>query len=300
MPFVVYKYSYRCVSILAVSACAILLITFAGCKKETEPTPPLIELLTGVSLISGDTSAAQGDSLCFRVHAVAGSDPLVLYKIFINGQPFKDSTMNSTGFEITEHLMKGADTLEEIRFIIRDRYSREASVTVKVTLEGGVTWGPVVHYTGILLGAQNQTTAGGFYSLQGNQIYTLLQAFGQQQLIDLLYYYEPGDENTIASPGANISASIFSGPNGLDNWTVKRTTRFKAINLSPADFSGCTNDSLLIVTYGISEGNRKAKNLAPGLFFSFLTQDQRYGIFRVESVSGTDAGTILIDIVTQQ
>ncbi len=286
--------------LLATAICVMLLLIAAGCKKETTGTPPLLELVQGATVISGDTSAGQGDSLCFRVRVVSGSDPVVLYKIFINGESYKDSTMSSPGFELTEHLLKGADTLEEIRFMVRDRYSREASVIVKVTLEGEVTWGPVVHYSGIMLGAQNQAAQGGFYSLQGNQVFTLAQAFGQQQLIDLLYYYEAGDENTIASPGANISSSIFTGPNGLDNWTLKRTTRFRTISLSAGDFSGCTNDSLLINSYGTSEGNRKAKNLTAGNYYSFLTQDQRYGIFRVVSVTGTDAGTIVIDLVTQQ
>lgn len=292
--------TYRYAELLMITFGIVLLSIASGCKKEAEPIPPLLQLLKGVSVISGDTAAGQGDSLCFQVNTVAGSDPIVLYKIFINGQSYKDSTMNSQGFVLTEHLLKGTDTLEEIRFMVRDRYSREASVTVKVTLEGGVTWGPVVYYTGITLGAQNFASQGGFYSIQGNQVFTLAQAFGQQQLIDLLYYYEAGDDNTIASPGANLSASLFTGPYALANWTTLRTTRFKKINLSASDFSSCSNDSLLITSYGTTEGNRKSKNLASGHYYSFLTEDHRYGIFRVTSVTGTDSGTILIDMVTQQ
>jgi len=42
----------------------------------------------------------------------------------------------------------------------------------------------------VSLGAQNNTTIGGFYSIVNDQVYTLEDAFANQELIDFLCFYE--------------------------------------------------------------------------------------------------------------
>jgi len=58
----------------------------------------------------------------------------------------------------------------------------------------------------IKLGAQDNTTVGGFYSFSKQKVYTLEQAFADQVSIDLICFYELHNDNftSIASPGANI------------------------------------------------------------------------------------------------
>ena len=67
-----------------------------------------------------------------------------------------------------------------------------------------------------------------------------------------------------------------------------------------SEFLNATNDSLLIAVYGQAEGKRKAKNLQDGDIFSFKNEDGKVGLFKVNSVSGTDDGTINISIKVQE
>lgn len=278
----------------------IAAITFYSCEKESADLAPTLTLLGTTGSITGDTQAEMGDTMHFHLRAKQGSDKLLTFLIKINGQTIKDSTYSSEGFELHLDIIKGADTLEVIEFIVRDRKSREAKVTVNATLVGGVSWGPVVRYSGIELGAQDNSSVGGFYSIADSSVRNLADAFQNQELIDLIYYFEAGDDNTMGSPGANIDASIFTGPYALSQWTTIRTTRFKKINITSTDFQQCNNDSLLIASYGLSDGNRKAKNLAAGHYYSFKTEDDITGIFYVNSVTGSESGTIVIDLIAQR
>lgn len=271
-----------------------------SCKKDPVPVPPALILLNSPGAISQDTQAAMGDTLHFHLQAMMGSEKLTLLKVKINGQTSKDSSFSSEGFTLHLVMVKGADTLETIQFMVRDRQSQEASVTVNISLNGGVTWGPLVRLQNLELGAQNNTSVGGFFSFADTMVRTLPDAFLHQGVVDLIYYFEAGDENTLASPGANLSATIFTGPYALTQWSTLRTTRFKKITLTPQQFQGCQNDSLLIASYGTGDGNRKAKNLAAGDYFSFKTDDGRFGIVSVNSVSGSDSGVILIDLIAQK
>jgi len=101
----------------------------------------------------------------------------------------------------------------------------------------------------------------------------------------------------MGSPGANIENGIFEGD--LQSWNIRRTTRFIELNIPPEVFEVSTNDSLLIASYMEGSGKRKAKLLAPGMIFSFKTENLKYGIFRVIEVTGTDNGTVKIDVKVQ-
>ncbi len=70
--------------------------------------------------------------------------------------------------------------------------------------------------------------------------------------------------------------------------------------LSENDFISAINDSLLIATYGISSGYRKAKNLSPGDIYSFKTNRGKTGLFRVLNVNGNENGDIEIAVKIQK
>ena len=81
--------------------------------------------------------------------------------------------------------------------------------------------------TTVTMGAQFNTTYGGFYSVGTKTSYTMNSAFQNQSAIDLLCFYEAASGNniTVASPGSNITG-IFTGTSSVENWTTKKTTRF--------------------------------------------------------------------------
>ena len=109
------------------------------------------------------------------------------------------------------------------------------------------------------------------------------------------------DENTIASPGANIDSSIFPGPGGPGNWTVKNTARFLAPEgITGEDFSGASNDSLILFNaFEFDAGKRKAKKLQVGDIYSFVTDTEIRGMLIVNKVDGEATGYIECDIMIQ-
>jgi hypothetical protein len=130
----------------------------------------------------------------------------------------------------------------------------------------------------------------------------LFKAYQNQSLIDLVYYFDPitGDNNSIASPGANIDSTLFTGPWPIQSWPVKNTTRFESATISPVSFNSSINDSLILAnTFPYASGKRKAKNLTAGNIYSFVSQTGIKGIFKVIDVSGTDAGSIKISLKIQ-
>jgi hypothetical protein len=271
-----------------------------SCSDDPVSVPPTITLVRDSITIAEDTTACYGDTLHFLIRAKGGSEKIILLQVKVNDVLVKDTAFSADSLELPWQTQKSADSADRIQFIVRDRKSVQSSVMVKVVLTGSVTWGPVIRYNDITMGAQMNGLKGGFYSLAHNTLYTLQEAFQNQDSIDLLYYYEAGDENTIASPGANLSPTLFAGSFGIANWTVLRTTRFKIATISDEDFNNCLDDSILIASYGTGDGNRKAKNLVQGDYYSFKDADGLTGIFRVKTVVGTDAGIIVIDLISQK
>ncbi|MCD4735436.1 MAG: hypothetical protein K8R53_05300, partial [Bacteroidales bacterium] len=145
----------------------------------------------------------------------------------------------------------------------------------------------------------NNPGNGGFLDVFSNLIYDQVEAYNHQESIDLIYYFGE-DENTIASPGANIESGVFDPSYTPVNWEYRNTTRYIKTSLDTTIFSSIQNDSLLLVSYIEGEGKRKAKNLVAGDVVSFKTQESVFGIFKVSEVAGTNDGTVNIDIIIQK
>ena len=207
-----------------------------------------------------------------------------------------DTGMNIQHFTITKHFTKGLDELETWTFIIHDKNRNADSTSVIIKLDSTSTFGPIDTYESLTLSAQGLAEPGSFFSFISGEIYSLDEAAQNQDIVDLIYYFG-NDLHTIASPGANIENGIFEGD--LENWDIFRTTRFIEIDLPEDVFDNVQNDSLLIASYIEGEGKRKAKLLAAGNYFSFKTQDLKYGIFRVTEIEGADEGTIKLDVKIQ-
>jgi len=152
---------------------------------------------------------------------------------------------------------------------------------LNIAKDSSSTFGDINYFSSVELGAQNNAV-GNFFSLSEDSVYSLNSAYENQNTIDLCYYYDfiDTDENTIASPGANIDNSVFPGTSGLSNWAIRKTSRFKTANITEQDFMNATNDSLLIVVYGQSDGNRKAKNLQSGNIFLLKMKMEKLGYLK--------------------
>lgn len=144
----------------------------------------------------------------------------------------------------------------------------------------------------VQLGAQDNTTYGGFYSIIENKVYTQDVAFTKQDRIDFLCFYEEGNDIALASPGANITG-IFTGSTSPENWTVTDTTWYNQTDLTPVQFDALTaTDELIVSSYSEVDARRKAKYLAVNDIYAFKTQDAKYGLFKVTEVGPDSIGYV--------
>ena len=283
----------------------LIILAIYSCKKDKTDYPaPTIEFITENGFVFNDTVLNLSETYKIGIKASNPNVNLTNFIIKIESdkiETFLDSSMNTASLHFERTLVKGINDSEKLIFIIRDKDGKSAQISLNIRKDSSSTFGNVNYFPSIDLGAQNNSM-GSFYSLTEDSVYSLNSAFANQDKIDLCYYYDliDTDENTIASPGANINTSVYTGANGLSNWTTRRTTRFKTASISANDFLNANNDSLLIIAYGQSDGTRKAINLKPGDIFSFKNNDGKVGLFKVNSVSGTDAGNVNISIKVQE
>jgi len=283
----------------------VVLTVFTACKKENNNyPPPTISFISGSGFVSNDTTIKMGDQFKIGIEAANPDVNLTNFviKVETDGtETFLDSGMNTPVLNYEKMMIKGISDNEKWSFIVYDRDGKSAKVSLNITKDTASVYGPINYYPNIEMGAQNNPTAS-FYSLEDNLVYTLSEAYENQEKIDMCYFYDfiDTDENSIASPGANIDESVFPGSEGFVNWTILRTTRYKVVELTEQEFLDAENDSLLVALHGTAEGKRKAKNLVEGKSFAFKNEDGRIGLFRVNSISGTDEGVVNISIKVQK
>ena len=279
------------------------LLVLSCSKSEKDFGPPTIELLSGDNIINSDTSAYVASTLNFKVHCKwNGENALTNFIVTNNGAHVIDEGMNIHEFEKSIDFAKSSADHDSIEFIIRDIQGNSAKLALVVDKKTGSGGGELVKYSNISMDAQNSINGKGFLTFSDGTTFSLQDAYNIQGKINLLYYYDltSTDANTIASPGANIDASIFTGTFGLSNWTTKNTTRFIKLSITQQQFEDISDPVYVVNTY-TAVGNRKAKNLVVGDVYSFKDESNgKYGIFRVYEVTGQDAGKVVISIVMQK
>ena len=284
--------------------CFIAVILMACHKEEEATNGPSLKFDVESGFVHYDTTELIGSTFKVGVIAVSGDVNITNFMIKVttdSTQKYLDSGLNSASFNITKFLVKGVSKEEIWTFIVRDKAGKSASLSIKITADSNSTYGPVITIPSILLGAQNNTTVGSFLDIKNILVYNLTDAFGAQDSIEICYYYDflQGENNVIASPNANIDASVYTGQYTLTSWTVHNETRFLQTTLTSSDFTGISNDSLLIASYNTPLSKRKAKNLAAGDIYSFKTSKGKFGMFKVINVNGTDGGTVEIMVKIQ-
>jgi hypothetical protein len=274
-----------------------------GCTEKDEGGDgPLIQLNSGNNLISSDTSISPGQLMQFEVLGTKGNYNLTNFIILVNDdstQVYYDTGMNVAAFNWNGTFAKSFNDNEVWEFIVRDRYSRSDKVSILIQNDSSIGPGPIKTYTDIVLGAQSNQNAGSCFSLFDQIVYFIDEAYNHQETIDIIYYF--GEDNqTIASPGANIEDGIFLEDYAPDNWLFRNTTRYIKTELSPDKFNLIQNDSLLLVSYQEGDGKRKAKEVGVSDVYSFKTQQTKYGLFMVTEITGGELGSVKIDIKIQE
>ncbi|MCD4682836.1 MAG: hypothetical protein K8R86_06105 [Bacteroidales bacterium] len=293
-----FLYTYRTFFLLFI----ILLIN--SCNKQENPdVAPAIQLIADSGYIGNSTSVSPGTLMNFKLDFKEGSEKLTNFYIEVTdlnhlSKRYFDTAMYVSNLLWTGSFYKSPDSFESWDFIIRDRQGGSSSVLIQILADTNAVYLPLLLLEGVEMGAQNNVENGSFFSFNSQLVYFPPEAKQNQEIIDLVYYYGE-DEWTIASPGANIEDGVFSENVSPVNWEIRNTTRFIKTGLTQADFNNAQNDSILIANYVDADGKRKAKNLTSGDIYVFKNQQNRLGMFKVNSVSGTDAGCLEIDLKIQ-
>ncbi len=148
------------------------------------------------------------------------------------------------------------------------------------------------------LGAQSNTTIGGFYSVADNAVFTQANAFANQAVIDILCFYEAANGNNIAlaSPGSGITG-IFTGDTAPANWLIQNTTYFFKTTLTAAQFDALAEtDQLIVSSFDEANARRKASDMLVDLVVSFKTADGTYGLLKVMEVVQGATGSVKFEV----
>jgi hypothetical protein len=150
----------------------------------------------------------------------------------------------------------------------------------------------------VKIGAQGNTTVGGFYSVSENKVYTQDNAAANPGVIDILCFYESetGNNIALASPGSGIT-DIFTGATAPENWSVTDTTFFCATALTAAQFDAVAEtDELIVTSFVEDDARKKAKDMKVDDVYSFRVQAGDYGLLKVTAVTQGADGDVTFEV----
>jgi hypothetical protein len=299
------KSTYRFRSLIIIVIFLIPLLESCDEDEKIQRPNPTIEIISNAEFVSYDTTLSVGQAFTVGIHAeYNGHNKLTNFIAKLNGENYLDLGLYTETFDREVEIKKGLEDIEEWGFIIRDFEGNASSVSITIDKDPNIVYGDIYEYPDVHLGAQNSLEYGSFFSFENGNVYTLENAFNNQEIIDLTYYYDDFDaleENIIASPGANLTG-VFSGINDIANWEIKNTTRYsrEELDVTIDEFDNAHNDSILIAnSFAFESGGRKTKFLKAGDVYSFVRNDKT-GMFKVVNTSGTTNGYIVVDIKIQK
>ena len=286
----------------------IVILGFIACQEDSSDITypnPTIRIIEKTGYLSKDTILSVGDNVIVGIEAqYNGHNKLVNFIAKRNGENYMDIGMYAEELVKEVEIQKGLDDIEDWGFIIRDFKGNQSSVELTIEKDPNIVYGEISEYLNVQLGAQNSTEYGSFLSFSNGMVYNIQDAYNNQELIDMLYFYDNFDaleENIIASPGANLT-SVYSGEYDVNNWEIKNTTRYSRdeLDIVEDEFDAANNDSILIAhSFSFESGGRKTKFLKAGDIYSFV-RDGKTGMFKVVSTTGETEGNIIVDIKIQK
>lgn len=274
---------------------------FTSCAKEKEEVEPLLPVIVfnqQPGFVTRDTTAGYGDTLKFGIILQGnGKDNLIKFELKANDIVMLDSTINTQNFNFSFYTIKGSNPKDVWSFSTTDAAGNKKEESITIT----GSFGPIISYTAILMGAQNNAATHSFLSLWDNKATLFMQAdaFLNQSKIDMFCYIESSQVSknkvSMASPGGNI-AGIFAGTTAPENYSIKNLTQFVKTTYTVADFDNADVDALLIYGFNSGQPSEKASELAKHDVYAFRIQSGLTGMFKVLEVNGDEDGTLKIDI----
>lgn len=281
----------------------VIAMFITGCSKAPAPDPPGISFIRQSGYLFNDTVLETGQKVKIGIRAVttAVSSPITYFSVrFSEGteQILLDSGMSSSSFQYDLDVIKTNAPVETWTFLIMDRNRIEQKVQIRLTKAEVSKWGKIRTFSDIMLGAQENTAKGSFYSIRADSVMPLSLAYENQPLVDMLYYYGQY-QGTLSSPNEAEAPLFFTGPQGIANWTVKNEMRYDTTLITAENFDKSANDSLILSAYQPTSGKKKGKFAAEGMVFSFRSPAGKLGLLKVQQVTPQPVGAIRFTIKIQ-
>ncbi|MCX6233354.1 MAG: hypothetical protein NT175_01320 [Bacteroidetes bacterium] len=291
---------------------AILLLagtSFMMSCKDTTETPqdlkPNIDFKGGAAYISADATLTTLQEFLIGITASPNTTSgknlanLKVTRTYNNAVWFEwDTTVNVAYVDIDfSFLALTVAGTERISFVVTDKDGQTNEVALNITTQ--VVNGPINFFTQKILGSYASSTGSSFASIDGS-IYNLADAKANAAKVDWLYFYGGTNHATIAAPDDADAAIVFNDlTNGLSTWSVRNATRLKKIT-TVVDWAAITDDGTIkqLTADGVTE--TKIPDLVVGNISGFKTVTGKFGLIKVDNITGTTAGTIEISVKVQQ
>jgi hypothetical protein len=294
---------------LSIMIAGMSFMTSCSSDDTTEPqnVQPTINFIGGTGYISSNATVPAGSTIKMGVNAFANATSgaklvrLLITRVF-NNFPYivLDSVINVSSFSLSVNSEARSEIGQETWFFrITDKDNQAKEINLTITTES--TAGPINTFSMKILGSYASATGSSFASIDGT-VYTLANAKANAAKIDWLYYFGASAANhaTIASPNDSTAATVFNeAPNNLASWSVRNNTLFKKVTES-IDWNSITDDQIIVAQTASGVTNTYINQLAVNDMLAFITASGKKGMIKVESISGTTAGTITISVKVQQ
>jgi hypothetical protein len=279
---------------------------FTACTEEENPDlPPGISFVPGEGLLTSDATVIVNDTFKIKVlcepNTTSGSIIKTLKVTRIsNNQIIGENTFNADNspYIITISFEAMSEPgLERIEFTTSDKDGQSATIDIEITTEAA-SGGEIDTFTMKMLGSYQSPTGSSFASIDGT-VYTTAEAFANQTIIDFLYWYGASTQATIGAPDDDLAQQVYTGANGLPNWTVKNGTRFKTTALTAAEFDAVA-DAAVCIDNATGADQTRIGTLAINNVFAFIAVTGKHGLIKVVAINEGAAGDITIDVKVEK
>jgi hypothetical protein len=283
---------------------------FTSCSDEENPVdyPPTIILVAGANYISDDATVTVDTTFTIKILAEANASGAKLQSLKVT------RVFNLQSYDTTYSVPSGSQDIfspeitftampdegeERIEFKIIAKDGLTAIVDLIITTESAYTPTPIRSFTMKVLGSYDSPTGSSFASIDGT-VYTMAEAFANQAKVDFLYWWGGTTDATLGAPDDANANLVFTGANGLPNWTTKKNaTRFKATTLTVAEFDAITDGNVLATNAAGSDQTR-AGELVIDDVVAFITESGKHGLVKVTANTAGAAGDITIDVKVEE
>lgn len=279
---------------------------FTSCSNDEDPVnpdnAPSINFIGGTGYISANQSITAGTAYKIGINANSNSNTgakltkLIVQRVYNNVPQIWDTTINTNAFNITftDTAVNVGPTNWIFTIYDNDNQSKAVSLTVTVTAAAG----EINTFSMKIMGAQGSPTGSSFASIDGS-VYSLADAKLNAAKVDWMYYYGATNLATIAAPSDPTATEVFTGANGPASWQIRNNTQFKKVT-DQIDWNSITDDTQIVAQTASGVNLTKIPQLQIGNVLSFIAANGKKGMIKVESISGTENGTITISVKVQK